>query len=129
MKIIIYSIGFTILTFFLLSIPTAVIPNPLFTRMVPVYWYDYVYLIFDSILMGIYLGLIFGRGRKKACKVEKKAMTGGIVGFLGIACPVCNKVLLLLFGATFLLTYFEPIRPFVGLLSVVILLWAVKRVL
>ena len=40
----------------------------------------------------------------------KTATAGGVLGFTGIACPVCNKVLLLLFGGELLRTYFEPLR-------------------
>lgn len=127
MKTITYSIFFTIISFFFFSIPTAVITNPFFTRMTPVYWYDYIYLIADSILLGIYLGLTFGKTQIKQCKVKGKAFSGGILGFLGIACPICNKILLLLFGVSFLMIYFEPIRPYLGLLSMLILLWAVKE--
>jgi hypothetical protein len=50
---------------------------------------------------------------------------GGVIGFLGVACPVCNKVLLLLFGGELLLTYFEPVRLYVAAAGAAILALAV----
>jgi hypothetical protein len=51
----------------------------------------------------------------------KFAGGGSVIGFIGIACPVCNKVLLLLFGGELLLTYFEPIRIYVALAGTLML--------
>ncbi|WP_156926961.1 hypothetical protein [Azospirillum halopraeferens] len=33
-----------------------------------------------------------------------------VLWFLGVACPTCNKLLLLVFGADLLLAHFEPYR-------------------
>jgi hypothetical protein len=64
--------------------------------------------------------------RRRACSA-KLAGSGGVLGFLGIACPVCNKVLLLLFGGELLLTYYEPIRIYVAALGVAVAALAVGR--
>ncbi len=50
-----------------------------------------------------------------------------MLGFLGVACPVCNKVLLLLFGGELLLTYFEPVRIYVAAAGAAFAAWAVWR--
>jgi len=45
--------------------------------------------------------------------------TGGIVGgLLAFGCPICNAVLLALFSSSALMTYFDPDRPLLGVLSV-----------
>lgn len=45
---------------------------------------------------------------------------GRIVGgFLAFGCPICNAVLLALFGSSALMTYFDPLRPLLGAVSVV----------
>ena len=41
-------------------------------------------------------------------------------GFLDFVCLVCNKFLLLLFSSTFILTYFEPVRHYVGVLGILL---------
>lgn len=82
--------------------------NPLFIRMTPAGDFEILLLTLLSILLGIYVGI-----RRPFCSA-KTATASGIVGFIGIACPVCNKVLLLLFGGELLLTYFEPVRIYVA---------------
>jgi hypothetical protein len=82
--------------------------NPLFIRMTPAGNFEIVLLTLLSVLLGIYVGI-----RRPFCSA-KTATASGVVGFIGIACPVCNKILLLLFGGELLLTYFEPIRIYVA---------------
>jgi len=89
--------------------------------MTPVAGYEYPLLVIEPLLAGLYLGL-----RAPACSV-KTAGSGGILGFLGIACPICNKLLMLLFGGNLLLTYFEPIRPIIGILGIALLFAALLQ--
>lgn len=95
--------------------------NALFIRMTPVAGYEYLLLAIESALGGLYLGL-----KAPACSLGA-AGSGSALGFLGIACPVCNKLLMLLFGGQLLLTYFEPVRPYVGMLGIVFLGWALRQ--
>jgi hypothetical protein len=82
--------------------------NPIFIRMTPAGDLEIVLLGALSLLLGVYVGI-----RRPFCSV-KTVTTGGVLGFIGVACPVCNKVLLLLFGGELLLTYFEPVRIYVA---------------
>jgi hypothetical protein len=72
-----------------------------------------------SVLFGLYVAI-----RRPAC-ADRTAGVGGVLGFLGVACPVCNKILLLLFGGELLLTYFEPVRLHVAAAGTAILAVAV----
>lgn len=93
--------------------------NPLFMRMTPTAGFEIALLLLLSILAGVYIGLpLTGCGRRTAG-------TGGVIGFLGIACPVCNKVLVLLFGGALLLEYYEPVRLYLALGGVVLLAFAI----
>ena len=107
--------------FALVGTLTAVWQNPLFGRMTPVAGYEYVLLGGQALLGGLYLAV-----RTPMC-AAKTAGSGGVLGFLGVACPVCNKLLLAIFGSGVLLSYFEPVRFYVGLLGVGALAWAVWR--
>lgn len=98
---------------------TALWQNPFFGRMTAVAGYEYALLGGQALLGGLYLAV-----RTPVC-AAKAAGSGGVLGFLGVACPVCNKVLLAIFGSGVLLSYFEPIRLYVGLLGVAALAWAV----
>lgn len=100
---------------------TALWENPLFIRMTPIYGLDYGLLAGESLLLGAYLGFQGG-----ACMVKRTSLAG-IFGFLGFGCSICNKILLLLFGSTFLLTYFEPIRHWVGLAGLGVLAYVLSR--
>jgi len=108
-------------TFGVLGTVSAIWDNPLFIRMTPAGGFEIWLLSLLSILMGVFIAI-----RRPACS-GKTAGVGGVLGFLGIACPVCNKILLLIFGGDLLLTYFEPIRIYVAALGVLIAGWAVLR--
>ena len=43
-----------------------------------------------------------------------------------ISCPVCNKLVVLALGTSGALTYFAPIQPLLGFLSVGLLLYALR---
>ena len=101
---------------------TAIIPNPFFTRMTPVGWLEHASLITTSLLLGIYIGLIYyGKATKKDKVCNATATTGGIFGFLTFGCSICNKILVFFLGVVGVLTYFEPIRPFLGVFSILFL--------
>ncbi len=82
--------------------------NPLFMRMTPAGGWEIALLGALSALLGLYVAI-----RRPAC-TNGVAGTGGVLGFLGVACPVCNKILVLLVGGEVLLAYFEPIRIYVA---------------
>lgn len=115
MKEVLVSLLCSVVIFTFLGSLTGLWSNPFFTRMTNVEALDYFILTVESILLGFLVGV-----KRGSCSF-KSAGTGGVFAFLGFACPVCNKLLVLIFGGTFLLTYFEPIRHELGLFGIVIL--------
>ncbi len=107
--------------FVLMGTVTALWQNPFFTRMTPTSGYEHWLLAAESVLLGLYFAV------PKAVAAGTCSTVGGVLGFLGIACPVCNKLLVLLFGSGLLLSYFEPIRLYVGLAGILLLAFAVQR--
>ncbi len=95
--------------------------NPFFIRMTPVSGFEFAALAALALLLGVYVTI-----RRPFCSI-KTVGTGGVLGFLGIACPVCNQILLFLFGGELLLTYFEPVRIYVAAAGVLIAALAVAR--
>jgi hypothetical protein len=108
-----------LLAFLGLGTVSALWNNPFFMRMTPVGGWEIGLLGALSALFGLYVAV-----RRRAC-ADREAGAGGVLGFIGIACPVCNKILLLLFGGELLLTYFEPVRIYVAAAGTAILAVAV----
>ncbi len=104
--------------FLLLGTITALWNNSFFIRMTEVNGWDYIILSFESLLIGLFFGI-----QAPHCAI-KKAGIGGVLGFVGFGCPVCNKILLLLFGSSFLLSYFEPVRHYAGALGLLLVFYA-----
>ena len=105
-------------SFLLLGTITALWNNSFFIRMTEVNGWDYIILSFESLLIGLFFGI-----QAPHC-ATKKAGIGGVLGFVGFGCSVCNKILLLLFGSSFLLSYFEPVRHYAGALGLLLFSYA-----
>ncbi len=118
---IVMGLATTLGSFVALGAVAALWDNPFFIRMTPVGGFEIAALAILSLLLGVYVAI-----RRPFCSI-KTASTGGVLGFVGIACPVCNKILLLLFGGDLLLTYFEPVRIYVAAAGVLIAALAVAR--
>jgi len=110
-----------LLSFVLLGTVAALWVNPIFVRMTPAGGWEIAMLGAMSVISGIYVAI-----RRPFCSV-KGAGAGGILAFLGVACPVCNKVLLLLFGGELLMTYFEPVRIYVAAAGALLIGWVTLR--
>jgi uncharacterized membrane protein len=106
------------------GIITVLIPNELFIRMTPVYFYDYVFLVLTSVLAGAYVG-IWHYNKKVQSKCNYAAAGGAMGGFLSFGCAICNKLLILLLGITGVVAYFMPLQPILGVVSVALLAYAV----
>ncbi len=119
---ILISVFSSIFLYLILGAVTSIVKNPLFTRMTLVGKLEYFSLGITSLLLGIYIGLIYYVKATKKDKIcNATATTGGIFGFLTFGCSVCNKILVFFLGIIGVLTYFEPIRPFLGVLSILFL--------
>jgi len=101
----------------LFGIPTALIPTPWFTRMISARSSDYVFLLLNSALIGAYVGVHAYEKHEKSKKGDVMATTGGIANIFAVGCPICNKVLVALLGASAVMAYIEPIRVWLGIFS------------
>lgn len=107
-----------ILFFAVTGVVTGLIPNPLYVRMVPIRWWDYLFLFTTSFLAAGFFG-------KEECSVEegRLAKIGGVTGFFAFSCPICNAALLMFFSSSAIMTYFDPIRPFLGFITTAALVY------
>ncbi len=96
-----------------LGIPTDVIPNPWFVRMIPAGPSNYFFWVSSSILTGTLLAT-YVLPRSARARIGGASAGGGILGLLAVGCPVCNKLVVALLGVSGALTYFGPIQPYLG---------------
>lgn len=113
----------------LLGIPTRLIPTALFSRVVPTGPQDYAIWIVSALLLGPLFALmtLYPMPSQKAALGKRslagtgRAFGGALLSFFSVGCPVCNKVVVLLLGLGGAMTTFNPLRPFLGLASIVLL--------
>lgn len=118
LRYILYGIITSIIVFFLFGIPTALIKTSFFVRMIEATALDYFFLISTSILMGMYVGLYFHNRNKKG---KICTYSGAFAGLFAVSCPICNTLLVALFGSSAVMLYFEPLRPILGWLAIILL--------
>jgi hypothetical protein len=94
----------------------AIIPNPVFGRQIPPEPFAIVTWIGSGLLMGLLAGTYLARPPAAPAAVR---LPGD--AFLAIGCPVCNKVALVLLGASGALSIWAPLQPLLGLVSVALL--------
>ena len=124
LKKIIYAVIASSIFLVSFSLIAALLPNNWFIRMTPANDLDYVFLVLTSLLLGAYVSLSLTE-KKRTKQNNAAAYGGGVGGFLGFGCALCNKLLLLIFGAVGVLTYVEPYRPLIGTIGVGLMSYAV----
>lgn len=107
------------------GIPTVLIPNSFFSRTIPTS--SWQYLIW-GLVAGV--GGLTMAARKlpgQFCSVEGRTVVGGGLGYLAVACPVCNKLIIGLLGVSGALSYFAPLQLLLGAGALLLMLVALRR--
>lgn len=114
------AVGAAGLAALLIGLPTRLIANDWFVRMTPTRTQDYVLMAISAALFGLIAGTyVLGRTTSH----EASVVSGGLVSFLAVGCPICNKLVVLALGVSGAMTYFAPAQLFIGLASVAFLAW------
>lgn len=115
-------------TALLVGLPTDVVPNPLFSRAVPVQWWNYPTLALTAVLAGLVLATYLRHSDEPASPSGGRlGSVGGVLSFFAVGCPVCNKLVLLLLGTSGALAYWAPLQPLIAGASVLLLAEAALR--
>lgn len=115
---------YTLAAALFIGVPTVLIPNPFFVRVVPTSPLDYTIWAISILLIGPLLALatlypMSAQGSSRlAGKGTGRAFGGWILSFLSVGCPVCNKVVVLLLGFSGAMTFFAPLQPLLGIASI-----------
>ncbi len=131
------------------ALPTALIPNPVFGREIPPTAWAWPVLLVTAALSGLLMATYVredraaapvgaGDGRAgsapdgapetdEAIAQGRAGMLGGLLTFLAVGCPVCNKLALIALGYAGALQWFAPVQPFLAGGGVLLLGWALVR--
>ena len=126
------ALGTGLATAILISLPTAVIPNPVFGRAIEVTWWSYPVVIATGIIGGLLIATYVREPGEQAAPTEsidkptKLGTAGALLSFFAVGCPVCNKLVLLALGATGAVTWFAPVQPLLAAGSVVLMVVALR---
>jgi hypothetical protein len=104
-------------TALIIGVPTDVIPNPWFGREIGVRPLDIVVLVALSGITGALLATYAVAGASGA-GAPRAGIGSGIVGWFAIGCPVCNKLVVMLLGASGATSTFAPVQPVLGVAAV-----------
>ncbi len=110
-----------------LGVPTAVIDNPVFGRAIaPTAWS--VPVLVATAVLG---GLLFATYVAAPAELERRATrvggAGGLLAYVAIGCPVCNKVVLLALGTTGAVRFFAPLQPLLAVAGLGLTAWALRQ--
>lgn len=94
------------------GLPTDVVPNPFYTRMTPVLWWSYPVWAAAAILSGLVLATYVRGVRSQG--TASASVGGGLLSFLAVGCPVCNKAVVALLGVGGALSIFAPMQPYLA---------------
>ena len=118
----------TALFVLVVAVPTDLIDTPWFSREIPPTWWAWPSLVVSSVLGGLITATYVRPPQDVAPSAERattrSSYAAGLLTFFAVGCPVCNKLVLLALGAAGAVTWFEPFQPFLQLLAVALLAWA-----
>jgi hypothetical protein len=138
-SLLIWSTLWSLVTLVGFGLVTAIIPNPVFGRGVPVEPFAVVVWLASAPLIGMVMATYFAAvpasvpillGDAEELSTGKPSARrdgttvgsiGGFAAFLAIGCPTCNKIALLLLGASGATSVFAPIQPLIGAVSLALL--------
>lgn len=112
-----------------LGLPTVLIPNPVFGREIPTVWWNYPAWLITSVLAGLLLATYVADPTvdERIDPAGRRGGLGGLLGFLAVGCPVCNKLVLLAVGSSGAMSYFAPLQPLLAVAGIVLLVIALRQ--
>ncbi len=114
-------------TIVVVGVPTELIPNPVFGRAVPVTWWAWPALVLTAALSGLLLATYVRDPAAPTAGPARAGAVGGLLTYLAVGCPVCNKIALLALGYTGALQWFAPVQPLLAVGGAALLIYALHR--
>lgn len=108
--------------FLVLGLSTAVLPNPVFGRSVPPTDWAMEVLAATAVLTGLLTATYVRTGGEE--RLNRPATAGALLSYFAIGCPVCNKLVLVVLGASGAIQFFAPLQPYLAVAGLGLLAWA-----
>lgn len=112
------------LALLVVGIPTDIIDTPLFSREIPVRWWEYPILGATVALTAAWFAI---QGPAPSQRESRKPLGGVMLSIFAVGCPVCNKLVLLALGTSGALSIWAPLQPFLALVALALLIVAVLQ--
>ena len=112
-------------TILLIGVPTAMIPTPYFGREIATTWWAWPVLVATAMAGGL-LGATYIRSDEQD-RTSSSGVAGGVLAYVAVGCPVCNKLALLALGYAGALQWFAPVQPWLGVLGLGLLVVGLDR--
>jgi hypothetical protein len=111
-----------------IGLPTEIIPNPWFHRMMPVEWWNTPVLLATAVLSGLLLATYVRAGDTPTDRdvAGTRGGVGGLLAFFAVGCPVCNKLVVVALGTSGAMSWFAPAQPFLALGALALLVAALR---
>jgi hypothetical protein len=121
------AVSVTVLTYFVIALPTAVVENPVFGREIGVTSWSVTVIVVTSILTGLltatYVKNDFSDENPRQLKIGG---AGALLSYLAVGCPVCNKLALIALGYSGAIQYFAPIQPYLAVAGIALLAYSLR---
>ncbi len=117
-----------------IGLPTDVIPNPVFGRQgTPVEPWAVPVLAITAVLSGLLFATYIQDGDTietddsgELDRPSRFGSLGGLLSFFAVGCPICNKIVVIALGTSGALTWFAPVQPYLGVVALGLLAWALR---
>lgn len=108
----------------IMGVPTGIVRTSLYTRMTPVTWWDYPVWAISAVLIGMTAATyVRVAGSEPAGPDRSRRLVGAtLLSTFAVGCPICNKLVVALIGVSGALSYWAPLQPVLGVLSIALLL-------
>jgi len=106
-----------------MGVPTGIVRTSLYSRMLPVTWWDYPVWAVSAVLLGLTAATYVRVGGTAVAANHSRRTAGAtILSTFAVGCPICNKLVVALIGVSGALSYWAPLQPVLGVLSIAVLL-------
>lgn len=116
----------TMLSALIIGVPTGVVPTDLYTRMTPVEWWNWPVWSVSSVLAGLTAATYVRPAAGQSPSGAPRAAASTLLAAFAVGCPICNKLVVGVVGASGALSYWAPVQPLLGIGSVALLAYGLR---